>query len=91
MSATLHLTPGSLLFVEAGVGGGAAGSGDAARGGGESDVRTCSISDTSCPVVGGAQDPRLIVAGGGGGAGGAGGGGSGGAGGTGLNTSCDAG
>jgi hypothetical protein len=91
VSANLNVTPGSTLFTEVGIGGGAAGSFDAAGGGGESDVRTCSLADPNCPAVGSAQDPRLVVAGGGGGAGGAGGGGSGGAGGTGLNTFCNAG
>jgi hypothetical protein len=87
VGSDLSVTPGSVLFVEVGIGGGGAGSADAAGGGGESDVRTCSITDSSCHAVDGStQDPRLVVAGGGGGAGGAGGGGSGGAGGVGTAT-----
>ena len=76
------------LFVEVGIG---AGAGERMQPveGGESDVRSCSITDGSCPAVGSTQDPRLLVAGGGGGAGAAGGGGSGGAGGTGPNTPCN--
>jgi centrosomal CEP192-like protein len=91
VSTNLTVFPGSTLFVEVGIGGGAFGSGDAGTGGGESDVRTCSISDVSCPAVGTAQDPRLVVAGGGGGAGSAAGGGSGGAAGTGAVIPCNAG
>jgi Fibronectin type III domain len=86
VSADLSVTPGSTLFAEVNIGGGAGGA-DGAGGGGESDLRTCSITNPSCPGVGNPfQDPRLIVAGGGGGAGAAGGGGSGGAGGVGSNT-----
>ncbi len=42
----------------------------AAGGGGASDVRTCSLTNSACPSLGSAQDPRLLVAGGGGGGGG---------------------
>jgi fibronectin type III domain protein len=83
--ADLGVTPGSTLFAEVAVGGGAGGA-DGAGGGGESDVRTCSITDPGCPPVGTVQDPRLIVAAGGGGAGAAGGGGNGGDGGVGTST-----
>jgi hypothetical protein len=92
VTADLGVRAGSTLFVEVAIGGGASASTAGARGGGESDVRTCSITDASCPAVGTAQDPRLIVAGGGGGGGvGFGGGcctkgGDGGAGGVGTNT-----
>jgi hypothetical protein len=79
VSSDLSVTPTSTVFVEVGIGGGAGGV-SSGGGGGESDVRTCSIADSSCPAVGSAQNPRLVVAGGGGGAGGAGGGGNGGAG-----------
>ena len=89
VSANLNVTPGSTLFVEVAIGGGASGSLDAAGGGGESDVRTCSAADAGCPAVGTAQDPRLVVAGGGGGAGAAASGGSGGAGGTGSTILCN--
>jgi hypothetical protein len=91
VSADLNVTPGSTLFVEVGIGGGASGSGDAAGGGGESDVRACSIADSSCPAVGTARDSRLVVAGGGGGAGAAAGGGNGGAAGVGLTIPCNSG
>jgi hypothetical protein len=87
VSSNLDVTPGSTLFVEVDIGGGAGA--DAARGGGESDVRICSITDSSCHAVdGSAQDPRLVVAGGGGGAGNIGAGGNGGAGGVGT-ASCN--
>jgi hypothetical protein len=72
------VTSGSVLYAEAAVGGGPGGA-DGAAGGGESDLRSCSITDPSCPAVGGPNDPRMVVAGGGGGAGAAGGGGAGGA------------
>lgn len=86
VTADLSVSPGSTLFAEVNIGGGAGGA-DGAGGGGESDLRTCSITNPACPAVGDPfQDPRLIVAGGGGGAGAAGGGGSGGAGGVGTNT-----
>lgn len=85
VSSDLNVMPGSTLFVEAGIGGGAGGA-DGAGGGGESDVRTCSITNSTCPAVGSVNDPRLIVAGGGGGGGAAGGGGNGGAGGVGPAT-----
>src|SRR5262249_31352815 len=85
-TADLGVTPGSTLFVEVAIGRAAAGSADGGRGGGESDVRTCSMTDASCPAVGTAHDPRLIVAAGGGGAGGGRSGGPGGAGGRGTNT-----
>ena len=88
VTGDLDVRAGSTLFVEVAIGGGAAGNHDAGRGGGESDVRTCSTTDASCPAVGTAQDPRLIVAGGGGGSGCCNLGGKGGAGGIGTNT-CD--
>src|SRR3984957_7673618 len=85
VTADLGVTPGSTLFAEVAIGGGAGGA-DGAGGGGESDLRTCSVTDPGCPPVGRRlEDPRLIVAGGGGGAGAAGGGGSGGAAGVGTN------
>jgi hypothetical protein len=60
-------TGGSAQFNGGGQGGnGPEGAGGG--GGGASDVRTCSISDVSCPALGSASDPRLVVAGGGGGA-----------------------
>jgi Fibronectin type III domain len=83
VTADLAVTPGSTLFAEVAIGGGAGGA-DGAGGGGESDLRTCSITDSGCRPVGSPQDPRLIVAGGGGGAGAAGGGGNGGSGGVGA-------
>ena len=86
VTADLGVRAGSTLFVEVAIGGGASTSTIGGRGGGESDVRTCSITDASCPAVGTAQDPRLIVAGGGGGGGCCGFGGDGGAGGVGTNT-----
>ena len=92
VTSDLDVTPGTTLFAEVGIGGGAGGNGgDGATGGGESDVRTCSVADPSCPALGGAQDPRLVVAGGGGGAGCCAGGGAGGAAGTGVNIPCNAG
>lgn len=64
------VTPGSTLYAEVDIGGGP-GEGDTGRaGGGESDLRSCSITDPHCPAAGTGADPRLIVAGGGGGAGG---------------------
>jgi hypothetical protein len=90
VSASLTVTPLETLYVEVGIGGAAGGSFDGGHGGGESDVRTCSVSG-SCPALGGPQDPRLIVAGGGGGSGAYGGGGAGGAGGVGAGTTCNAG
>jgi hypothetical protein len=83
VTADLGVAPGSTLFAEVAIGGGAGGA-DGAGGGGESDLRTCSITDPGCPQVGSPQDPRLVVAGGGGGAGAAGGGGNGGSGGVGV-------
>ena len=44
VSANLDVTFGVPLFVEVGIGGGAGGA-DAAGGGGESDVRSCSITE----------------------------------------------
>lgn len=64
VTGDIAVTPGATVFVEVGIGGGAG----ATSGGGESDVRTCSVSG-SCPALGTPQDPRLIVAGGGGGGG----------------------
>jgi FIMAH domain len=76
VASDLAVTPGATLFVEVNVGGGPS-LGSGAPGGGESDVRTCSVS-ASCGTLGTAQDPRLIVAGGGGGGGLGGGAGNGG-------------
>ncbi|HEY1509298.1 MAG TPA: choice-of-anchor D domain-containing protein [Solirubrobacteraceae bacterium] len=81
VTGDLNVTPGETLFVEVGGpgsaigsspaggfnGGGAPGSGAAAGGGGASDIRTCSTAGT-CPALGTASDPRMLVAGGGGGA-----------------------
>jgi hypothetical protein len=91
VSANLSVTPLETLYVEVGIGGGAGASLDGGSGGGESDLRTCSVSASGCPALGGPQDPRLIVAGGGGGAGAFGGGGAGGAGGVGSGSTCNAG
>jgi hypothetical protein len=91
VSANLAVTPLTTLYVEVGIGGGAGGAVVGGNGGGESDVRTCSVSGAGCPALGTPQDPRLIVAGGGGGAGAFGGGGPGGTGGVGSATSCNAG
>jgi hypothetical protein len=90
VTADIPASGGVTLFVEVGLGGGAGegGGGLGVSGGGESDVRTCSVA-ASCGALGTAQDPRLVVAGGGGGAGAAGGGGSGGAGGSGANSTCN--
>ena len=86
VTADLSVTPGSTLYAEVDIGGGPGGA-DAAAGGGESDLRTCSITNPSCPAVGSRfNDPRLIVAGGGGGGGASGGGGNGGAAGIGTST-----
>jgi Fibronectin type III domain len=84
VTADLSVTPGSTLYAEADIGGGPGGA-NGAGGGGESDLRSCSITDPNCPAVGTRADPRLIVAGGGGGAGAAGGGGNGGAAGVGTS------
>ena len=89
VSADLSVTPLETLYVEVGIGGGAGASIDGGAGGGESDVRTCSVTASGCPALGGPQDPRLIVAGGGGGAGAFGGGGAGGAGGVGSGSPCN--
>ena len=86
VTADLGVSAGSTLFVEVAIGGGTAGSSHAGRGGGESDLRTCSISDASCPALGTARDPRLLVAAGGGGAGDGSQSGTGGAAGAGTNT-----
>lgn len=66
-SGTLAVTPGATLYAEVDVLG-ASGYGD--RGGGESDLRTCSATGTC--ASGGTLDSRLLVAGGGGGGGGGG-------------------
>ena len=58
-----------------GSGGGPGAAPDGSAGGGASDVRTCSISATTCPAPGGSAGSRLLVAGAGGGSGGNGGGG----------------
>ncbi len=85
--ADVAVVPGTTLYVDVNVGGGARGGGGTA-GGGASDLRTCS-SSAACGAFGTLADPRLIVAGGGGGAGAAGGGGNGGAGGAGVSTTCN--
>lgn len=86
VTADLGVTPGSTLYAEVDMGGGPGGA-DAAGGGGESDLRNCSITNPNCPPVGSRfNDPRLIVAGGGGGGGAAGGGGNGGGAGVGTGT-----
>jgi hypothetical protein len=90
VSASLAVTPLESLYVEVGIGGAAGAPYDGGHGGGESDVRTCSVF-ASCPALGSVQDPRLIVAGGGGGSGAFGGGGAGGAGGVGAGTTCNVG
>lgn len=74
LTATIPASPGTNLFAEVNVGGGS-GTGQGAGGGGESDLRTCSASDSTCPALGSSMDPRLLVGGGGGGAGPTGGGG----------------
>ncbi len=84
VTADLSVTPGSTVYAEADIGGGPGGA-NGAGGGGESDLRSCSVTDQNCPAVGTLADPRLIVAGGGGGAGAAGGGGNGGSAGVGTN------
>jgi hypothetical protein len=88
VTSDLNVMSGSNLFVEVGIGGGPGPFG-VGTGGGESDVRTCSISVSTCVATGTANDPRLVVAGGGGGAGTSGLAGTGGAGGTGLNMTCN--
>jgi len=86
VTADLSVTPGSMLYAEVDIGGGPGGA-DGAGGGGESDLRTCSITNPSCPAVGSRfNDPRLVVAGGGGGGAASGGGGNGGAAGVGTGT-----
>ncbi|MBV9681339.1 MAG: choice-of-anchor D domain-containing protein [Solirubrobacterales bacterium] len=89
VTSNLAVTPGSSLFVEVNVGGGSS-AGSGAPGGGESDVRTCSVS-ASCGALGTAQDPRVIVAGGGGGGGLGGGAGNGGSAGRAAGGPCTAG
>ena len=69
VTSDLSVMAGFSLFVEVDIGFGLAGHFGAGYGGGESDVRTCSIADSTCPAVGGPNDPRLSVAGGGGGGG----------------------
>src|SRR5579862_4104458 len=76
VTADLSVKPGSTLYAEVDIGGGPGGA-NGAGGGGESDLRSCSIAAQNCPPLGTPFDPRLIVAGGGGGAGAAGGGGDG--------------
>jgi len=69
VTSTLSVTPGEVLYVEVGSGGGTGLTGGGG-GGGASDVRTCSITATTCP--GGASSSsssRLVVAAGGGGGG----------------------
>jgi hypothetical protein len=75
VTTVLAVTPGQRLYAEVGVGGGIGTF--RGNGGGASDIRTCSMSD-SCPALGSGSDPRLVVAGGGGGLGFGGGGGEGG-------------
>jgi hypothetical protein len=66
VAADLTEPSGTTLYTEVAVGGGSGGA-DGAGGGGESDLRSCSITDPSCPPLGAPNDPRLVVAGGGGG------------------------
>jgi hypothetical protein len=87
VTADIAVTPGSTVFVEVGIGGGATAN-QAGAGGGASDVRTCSA--VTCPSLA-LDDTRLVVAGGGGGAGGGafgGAGGSAGTGGAGTSITC---
>jgi hypothetical protein len=46
VTADLSVTPGSTLYAEVDIGGGPGGA-DAAAGGGESDLRTCSVTDNN--------------------------------------------
>ena len=85
VTADLSVKPGSTLYAEVDIGGGPGGA-NGAGGGGESDLRSCSVAAQNCPPLGTPFDPRLIVAGGGGGAGAAGGGGDGGSAGVGTST-----
>jgi Fibronectin type III domain len=85
VTADLSVKPGSTLYAEVDIGGGPGGA-NGAGGGGESDLRSCSIAAQNCPPLGTPFDPRLLVAGGGGGAGAAGGGGDGGSAGVGTST-----
>lgn len=71
-------TPGEALYVEVGgsangsaggFNGGGNGGHNGGGGGGASDLRTCSMTATSCPGADNTLDSRLVVAGGGGGAG----------------------
>lgn len=89
-TSDLSVTPGTTLYIEVNVGGGASGGGFSQPGGGESDIRTCSVS-ASCGALGTAQDPRLVVAGGGGGGGYGGGAGNGGSAGSASGATCTAG
>lgn len=69
--ATIPPPYSSTLYVEVGDAGGHGGGGLSqfgGRGGGESDIQTCSVSNLSCTYSGvPGSDPRLVVAGGGGG------------------------
>jgi hypothetical protein len=85
VTADLRVDPGQTLYVMVGgngqngaggapvfgggAPGGAGGTGGSA-GGGASDVRTCSVSATTCPSPGGSAGSRLLIAAGGGGRGG---------------------
>jgi hypothetical protein len=70
------VTPGQTLYLEVGIGGGTAnyfGGEAGGDGGGESDVRTCSLNVQTCSVPGygpatSSQTQLLVAAGGGGGA-----------------------
>jgi hypothetical protein len=65
VTATIPVSSDETLYIEVDVGGSQVPYGG--DGGGASDVRTCSVSDYNCVLTAGADDPRLVVAGGGGG------------------------
>lgn len=74
----LSVTPGQTLYLEVGIGGGNAhylGANVGGPGGGESDLRTCSVTAQTCTVPGygtvTSAQTQLLVAAGGGGSGGA--------------------
>ena len=52
VTGDVAVTPGATLFVEVGVGGAPPYFNGFGGGGGESDVRTCSVNDATCPVLG---------------------------------------
>ncbi len=76
VQSVIGSTPGQTLYVEVGgppsgstggYNGGANGGAVAGGGGGASDIRTCSVTATSCSGADNTLDSRLVVAGGGGG------------------------